>query len=193
MATLLLVRHGETDWNREHRFQGHADPPLNRTGREQARDLAEQLAEVPLSAVFASPLRRALDTAEAVAAPHDVRVVQEPGLREVDLGSWTGLTRAQVEQRDPEGYRRWLDYGHGWADGESYEALGERVVATLLAIAAGRDGATVAVVTHGGPIRASLAAAAGVPYGEARRTAPPIANCAVYRVSIARGTLTRLD
>lgn len=193
MATLLLVRHGETDWNREHRFQGHADPLLNELGRTQAHELAEQLADEPLSKVFTSPLRRALETAEAVAAAHGVVVVQEPGLRECDLGSWTGLTRSEVEERDPEGYRRWLAYGHGWGDGESYEELGERVVATLLSFAYGRDGATVGVVTHGGPIRAALAAAAGVAYGEARRNAPPIENCAVFRLAVEDRTLTRVD
>ena len=64
MATLLLARHGETHWNREHRFQGHADPPLNDAGREQSRELAERLAGDRISAIFASPLRRAFETAE---------------------------------------------------------------------------------------------------------------------------------
>ncbi len=122
-----------------------------------------------------------------------MRVVHEPGLRECDLGSWTGLTRSEVEQRDPEGYRRWLAYGHGWGDGESYEELGERVVATLLALADGHDGATIGVVTHGGPIRAALAAAAGISYGEARLHAPPIGNCAVFRFDVAGRRLTRVD
>ena len=193
MATLLLVRHGETDWNVENRFQGHADPPLNETGREQSRELAQELAGERLVAVVSSPLRRALETAEAIAAAHDLPLRQEPGLREVDLGSWTGLTRTEVEARDPEGYRRWLDYGHGWADGESYEEVGERVVATLLEVAAAFDGATVATVTHGGPIRAALAAAAGISYGEARLNAPPIGNCAVFRIAIGNGMLTRID
>ena len=104
MATLLLVRHGETDWNIENRFQGHADPPLNETGREQSRELARELAGERLVAVVSSPLRRAtLETAETIAAAHDLPLRQEPGLREVDLGSWTGLTRTEVEARDPEG------------------------------------------------------------------------------------------
>ena len=193
MATLLLVRHGETDWNRENRFQGHADPPLNDAGREQARELSARLATEPLAAVVTSPLRRALETAAEVASTHELAVQQEPGLREVDLGSWTGLTRDEVQQRDPEGYRRWLAYGHGWGDGESYEELGERVVATLVELAGGHDGDTVAVVTHGGPIRAALAAAAGIPYGEARRDAPPIDNCAVFRIAVRGPALTRMD
>jgi broad specificity phosphatase PhoE len=98
-----------------------------------------------------------------------------------------------VEQRDPEGYRRWLAYGHGWGDGESYEELGGRVVATLVALADGRDSATIGVVTHGGPIRAALAAAAGISYSEARRDAPPIGNCAVFRIAVRGRELTRVD
>ena len=78
-ATLLLVRHGETDWNRERRWQGHADPPLNDTGRTQARELARQLADVPLEAVYASDLRRARDTAAVVAEAHRLDVVATPG------------------------------------------------------------------------------------------------------------------
>jgi probable phosphoglycerate mutase len=188
------MRHGETDWNREDRFQGHADPPLNEAGRAQARELAERLAEQSIAAVYASPLRRAFETAEAIAAAHALQVQQEPGLREVDVGSWTGLTRDEVEQRDPEGYRRWLSSGYGWGDGESYEALGERVVATLISVAASFDGDTVAVVTHGGPIRATLAAAAGIPYSEARGPdAVPIGNCAVFRVAVEGRLVTRID
>jgi broad specificity phosphatase PhoE len=193
VATLLLVRHGETDWNREDRFQGHADLPLNAAGRAQSRELAERLAGKSIDAVYTSPLRRAFETAELVAAAHALPVRQEPGLREVDLGSWTGLTREEVEQRDPEGFRRWLAFGHGWGDGESYEALGERVVATLVTVAASFDGETVAVVTHAGPIRATLAAAAGIPYTEARRDALPIENCAVVRVAVEGRKLMRLD
>jgi 2,3-bisphosphoglycerate-dependent phosphoglycerate mutase len=188
------MRHGETDWNREDRFQGHADPPLNDAGHTQARELAERLAGEPIAAVYASPLRRAFETADAIAVPHGLAVQQEPGLREVDVGSWTGLTREEVEQRDPEGYRRWLAFGQGWGDGESYDALGERVIATLVTVAASFDGDTVAVVTHGGPIRATLAAAAGIPYSEARGPdAVPIGNCAVFRLAVDGRILTRLD
>jgi len=72
VTTILLARHGETDWNREGRFQGHADPPRNATGRAQAARLAVELADVELAAVYSSPLRRALETAEVVAAAHDL-------------------------------------------------------------------------------------------------------------------------
>src|SRR5438093_966133 len=105
MTTLLLARHGETDWNREGRWQGWADPPLNESGRAQARELAEQLRLTPFDAVYSSDLLRAHETAEIVAAPHAVPVVADPGLREIDVGSWSGLTRAELQERFPDGER----------------------------------------------------------------------------------------
>ena len=102
MTTLLVARHGETDWNREGRWQGWADPPLNDTGRAQARRLAEELRETAFDAVYASDLRRAFETAEILAAPHAVPVVADAGLREIDIGSWSGLTRAEIDARFPE-------------------------------------------------------------------------------------------
>jgi ribonuclease H / adenosylcobalamin/alpha-ribazole phosphatase len=193
MATLLLVRHGETDWNRENRFQGHADPPLNEAGREQARELATRLAGEPLSAVFTSPLRRARETAEVVAAERGLHALPEPGLLEIDVGSWSGLTRTEVEQRFPDGYRRWLDLASGWDDGETYEVLAERVVRTLLRIAAAHDGEPVLLVTHSGPIRAAVAAADGIPYAEARRAVRAIGNCSVFRLAVEGRDLRRIN
>ena len=191
MATLLLVRHGETDWNRENRFQGRADPPLNQAGREQAHELAARLEDEPLTAVFTSPLQRAAETAEIVAAPRRLRIVPEPGLLEIDVGSWSGLTRAEIEHRFPDGYRRWLELASGWDDGETYDALGERVVPTLLRIAATHNGERVLVVTHSGPIRAAVAAADGIAYVEARRAVRRIDNCAVFQLAVEGRTLTR--
>jgi probable phosphoglycerate mutase len=193
VTTLLLARHGETDWNREGRFQGHADPPLNDLGRAQARELADRLERERLGAIYASPLRRAYETAEIVGSAHGLAVRSVSALREVDVGSWSGLTRPEIESRFPAGYRRWLDYGHGWDDGETYAELAERVVPALLAIAA-RDGAApVLAVTHGGPIRAAVAHAAGVSIGEARRTIAVVENCGVVQFAVEGGRLRIVD
>jgi broad specificity phosphatase PhoE len=193
VTTILLARHGETDWNRELRFQGHADPPLNRTGRSQAADLASALAPEELAAVYSSPQRRALETAAVVAAAHGLAPVPVEALREVDVGAWQGLARVEVEQRFPEQFARWLAYGRGWDDGESYEEMSRRVVAALLELAAAHEGERFLAVTHGGPIRAALAFADETTYAEARRRGPTIGNVFVARFAAEAGALRRLD
>jgi broad specificity phosphatase PhoE len=192
-TTLVLVRHGETDWNRENRFQGHADPPLNENGRAQARKLAGELRTERFAALYTSPLRRALETAELLAAELRLQAREETSLKEVDVGSWSGLTRTDVEARFPDGFARWLEYGHGWDDGESYEELGDRVVAGLLSIGARHTGTAVMAVTHGGPIRSALASAERVPFDEARRSIHVVGNCAVVRLAVRDGKLERVD
>jgi probable phosphoglycerate mutase len=192
-TTLVLVRHGETDWNRENRFQGHADPPLNDTGRGQADALADDLRGEHFAAAYTSPLRRAYETAAILAAELGLDPVADEALKEVDVGTWSGLTRDEVESRFPDGHLRWLEYGHGWDDGETYDELGERVVSGLLEIAARHPGTRVLAVTHGGPIRSALAAADGVPFEEARRSIHVIGNCAIVRVAARDGRLTRAD
>src|SRR5204862_6778501 len=97
VTTLILARHGETDWNRDGRFQGHADPPLNDRGREQARALASELAGDVLDAVYTSDLLRAHETAQIVAATKGLSVVVDPDLRERDVGEWSGLTLPEIE------------------------------------------------------------------------------------------------
>ena len=193
MTTILLARHGETDWNREGRFQGWADPPLNRTGLDQAVELSVRLMAEDLAAVYSSPLRRALETADVVAASHGLQPVTLDALREVDVGSWSGLTRAEIEQRFPDQYARWLDYGQGWEDGETYEAMAGRVVPALLEVAAAHDGARLLAVAHGGPIRAAAAAADGITYAEARRRDPVVGNATVLELAAEAGILRRLD
>ena len=192
MTTILLARHGETDWNRDDRFQGHADPPLNRTGRAQAVDLSVALMAEELAAVYSSPLRRALETAEVVAASHGLEPVPVDDLREVDVGSWSGLTRAEVEERFPAQFARWLDYGQGWEDGETYEEMGRRAVDALLRLAAAHDGERVLAVTHGGPIRAAFAFADGTTHAEARRLGARIGNTFLVELAVADGALRRV-
>lgn len=176
MTRILLARHGETDWNRVGRWQGHADPPLNETGRLQAVELAETLAGDGVVAVYSSDLSRASETARAIGERLGVEVVEDPALREIDVGSWSGLTREEVQTRFPEGFARWLDgeIGH---DGETREALTARVVRAIERIAGLHHGGTVVVVTHGGAIRALRRHLHGDP-GE------PVANCATVAIEL---------
>src|SRR5262245_8529150 len=190
-ATIVLVRHGETDWNRDNRFQGHADPPLNDRGRVQARELALEIRRERFASAFTSPLRRALETAEILVAGLGVDVMLDPDFKEADVGSWSGLTRDDVAPGFRTGSARWLEYGHGGDDGETYDELGARVVSGLLRIAVSHEGETVLAVTHGGPIRSALAAAERVPFDEARRSIHVVANCAVVELEVHDGGLRR--
>src|SRR6516165_6393394 len=132
MTTLFVARHGQTDWNREHRWQGWADPPLNAAGREQAADLGESLAGLGIEAVVSSDLRRAAETAEIAGARLGLPVEVDARLREVDVGEWSGLTTSEVEARFPAGYKRRREGRTGWVEGEELGAMAERVVAALL-------------------------------------------------------------
>jgi phosphoserine phosphatase len=193
VTRILLARHGETDWNRDNRFQGRADPPLNDAGREQAATLAASLAGEQLDAVYSSPLRRAVETADVVAAPHGLEPTPVEALREVDVGSWQGLTRTEIESRYPEQFRRWLAFEQGWEDGETYEEMGVRVVGALSELSARHAGERVLALTHGGPIRAAIAAASGISHSEARRREPVVGNCVVVELEAQDGILRRVD
>ncbi|MEZ5099775.1 MAG: histidine phosphatase family protein [Thermoleophilia bacterium] len=187
MTIVLLARHGESDWNRARRWQGHADRPLTDLGREQAAALAAQVEGYAIAAVYSSDLQRAHDTARAVAERHGIPHEVLPDLREVDVGSWSGLGRDEVEARFPDGAARWHAGETGWDDGETYEAMAERVVATVERIAAAHVDQTVLVVAHGGPLRAVHARAIGLELGDHRRTVPVEPNARLSAVEVEGG------
>ena len=193
MTTILLARHGESDWNRARRWQGFADRPLTERGLAQAAELAERLAEIALDGVYSSDLERARVTAEAVARAQGLEVIQLPELREVDVGSWQGLTRDDAKERDPQGFRRWLAGGTGWQDGENYPEMSTRVLGAVQEIAAGNENGRVLVVAHGGPIRAIHAAALGMGVEAYRRIRPVEPNARLSAVCVDEsGNLTEL-
>jgi phosphoserine phosphatase len=192
VTTILLARHGESDWNRDRRWQGHADRPLTDLGREQARALADRLAASELDAVYSSDLERARETAAIVAEPHQLPVRELSDLREVDVGSWSGLTRAEAEDCFPDAFRRWTEGQEGWEDGETYGQLSERVVRAVLAIAARHPRDGVLLVAHGGSIRAVHAAALGVDVHTYRRIQRVEPNATLSAVCIEDGRLTEL-
>jgi len=188
-TTIILVRHGETDWNRDRRFQGQADVVLNETGRAQVRVLAAELAREAFSIAYTSPLRRAAESAEILAATLGLEVRPCNALMEVHVGSWAGLTVPEVETQFPDGHRRWLDSRAGWEDGETYDELGMRVVKGLGRIGADHPDTQVLAVTHGGPIRAILAAVRGLPFEASRDEIRFVENCEAVRVTIQDGAL----
>jgi broad specificity phosphatase PhoE len=192
VTTILLARHGESDWNREARWQGWADRPLTERGRAQAAALAQRVGHIELDAVYSSDLGRARETAAAVAAGQGLSVTVDPGLREIDVGSWSGLTRADAEARFPDAFARWREGSEGWNDGETYDHLSRRILAAARRIAAEHDGGRVLIVTHGGPIRAIHAAALDLEVQAYRRLRPVEPNARLSVVCIVDGRLTEL-
>jgi alpha-ribazole phosphatase len=170
MTKVFLVRHGATDWNKEKRAQGHADIDLNEEGHRQAAAVATDLAHEKLAAVYSSDLKRALDTATAIAGAHGLEVVVDKDLREIDQGDWEGLTTDEIRKRWPElwGPNRHYNARPG---GESPQQVKERALKALArAVAAhpGKDEA-IAVVSHGGTIRWLSAEALGYDDYRSRR------------------------
>jgi phosphoserine phosphatase len=192
VTIILLARHGQSDWNATRRWQGHADRPLTEKGRTQARELAARLEHIELDAVYSSDLRRASETAVEVARAQGLQVVEYPELREVDVGSWSGLTREQAEARFPEGFARWREGYPGWDDGESYEAMTDRVLGTIHGIASAHQGGRVLIVSHGGPIRAIHASALHLDVHTFRRMRPVEPNARLSAVCYVQGLLTEL-
>jgi 2,3-bisphosphoglycerate-dependent phosphoglycerate mutase len=167
MTTLLLARHGETDWNRELRIQGSSDIELNELGRRQAQALAQELTDVDLDAIYSSDLSRARQTAEAVAATHALEVKFDPRLRERSFGSWEGLTREDIAMFQ-EGSRH---------DGESDDEVRARVLEAIEEIARSHPGEQVLVVSHGGALNTLWHHALGVRVERWE-------NCAVYKLAV---------
>jgi probable phosphoglycerate mutase len=192
-TTLLLARHGETDWNREHRWQGHADPPLNDVGREQARQLVGLLAGTRLDAVYSSEHRRARDTAAVDGLANELRVVALPALREIDVGEWSGLTSTEIQARFPDGWIRHSEGEDGWERGESHSEMSARIARAATEIAAAHPDGQVLCVLHGGVIRALLARAESVELGEYRRSRRGPINGSVTRIAVGEAGFARID
>ncbi len=152
VTRILAVRHGETDWNRETRIQGHTDIGLNANGLAQARRLGKALRDEPLAAIYSSDLDRARATAEAVAVHHGIPVGTDAGLRERGFGRLEGLTWAEIESLHPDDALAWRKRHPEFAPpgGESLLRFRERIVSTVHTLAARHLGQQVLIVVHGG-------------------------------------------
>ena len=172
MTTLLLVRHGETDWNADGRLQGQTDRPLSDFGRRQARELADELAEEEFQAIYASDLARARETAEIVGERLGLAVQLDPDLREKDWGTWEGLTAVERDRVE--------------FVGESTEAHQKRILRALTRISERHPGGRVLVVTHGGSMRRVQTAAMGM-------ALPVVENCGRWACAWENGTFRPVD
>lgn len=193
VTTILLARHGETDWNRDGRFQGHADPSLNELGRRQAQELGLRLRGEQIDAIWSSDLARAKQTAFYVASQFSMPVRLSGELREMDVGAWAGFTREEIAERWPQEFALWRETGRGWPDGEDFEAMQARAVEAVLGIAAAHEGEQVLVVTHGGPMRGIHAHAVGMALPEHRQLRGVVGNCEVVRIVVRGNAITPLD
>jgi len=172
MTELLLVRHGETDWNAEGKLQGHTDRPLNDYGRRQAQALADKLAGESIDAVYASDLSRARETAEILGEKLGLTVAVDPDLREKNWGNWEGLTSDE---------RLHIEF-----EGETSEAHRDRTLSAVQRIVERHPGERVVVVTHGGSLRRIQAAVSGF-------ALPVIENCAVWGLAHEDGRFRPID
>lgn len=178
--TIYLARHGETDWNRDRRWQGHTDVALNEAGRKQARELAEALREVGLTHAHASDLARARETGQILAEALGLAAVStDAGLRERAFGVFEGLTEDECIERYPEQWAAYRsDLRRPPPGGEEYEAVAERMREALTRLVTDTKDASSAriVVSHGGAIRSFLLALTGA-------LPPPLGNGATFRLS----------
>jgi broad specificity phosphatase PhoE len=151
MTHLYLIRHGQTDWNIEGRWQGHADVPLNNRGREQAAQIASSLAGVGLKAIYSSDLIRASDTAEALASTTGLTVRYDKRLREIHQGEWQGLLVTEIQARYGEQFHRRRENPLTVAPpgGETVLQVRERVVSAVEDIGRKHPFERVALVSHG--------------------------------------------
>jgi broad specificity phosphatase PhoE len=161
---ILLLRHAETEWNRERRFQGRRDIPLSAAGREQAQSAAQLLAATPLAAVWSSPLARARETAALIAAPHGLAVRVEAAFTEMDFGEWVGFTRDEVQARFPDALSAWAERPHEarWPGAESLDEVRVRALAGLEALRAAHPDQTICLVSHGITSRVLILEALGL-------------------------------
>lgn len=161
---IIAIRHGETAWNVDTRIQGHLDIPLNATGRWQAQRAAQALADEPITAIYASDLLRAYETAQAVANALGVDIAKAPGLRERDFGAFQGHTFAEIEATQPELALRWRKRDPDFSPpqgGESLNRFRDRVLACVDQLAARHPGELIALVAHGGVMDVLYRAATG--------------------------------
>ncbi|MEO1090945.1 MAG: histidine phosphatase family protein [Pseudomonadota bacterium] len=160
---LFLVRHGATVLSAEDRFAGSTDVELSDDGRRQAGSLAERLANEPITAVYASPMKRTVETAMIAGAPHRLTPVTHHGLREIDHGRWEGLDRAEVEERFPEEYTGWEADPFTFAPegGEAGINVLARSLPVIREIVVKHVDQTVLVVSHKATIRLLISSLLG--------------------------------
>lgn len=182
---LILIRHGETDWNRELRFQGHIDVPLNDMGHEQARRLGLRLAGEPVQQLISSDLMRAQQTATPAARQLELEILTTVSLREQHFGIVEGMRADEIQTLHPRAWEDWLQFreDHAMPEGESPRQFHARIIAALGRIATAHTGQKLLVVTHGGVLDMVWRTARGLGLNGPRQSDIP--NAGFNRIRIA--------
>jgi len=167
-TTIFMVRHGQTEWNKEHRLQGHKNSPLTELGRQQAIQTKQSLAQYEIHKAYVSPLQRARDTLSLIVDDRDIDVVIVDHLKEMNLGVWEGKTKPETQASDPEQYKYfWEEQDKFVLSGaETYKQLQTRVVEALDAIFLKEKGKNILVVSHWIAIKAAMAHYYSTPLSE---------------------------
>ena len=195
MTDLVVVRHGETVWHQEHRYAGASDIGLTPLGLQQAAQLARWAVGARVSAVWASPLRRARVTALACAEALGMSMVVDPRLRELDFGSAEGLTPDEIEARFPAAMRAFGEdpVANHLPGGEDPVDGAARFTECLREIAGRHDGERVLVVAHGTAMRLAICALVGLRLRDYRQLFPVVRNAAITEIRLVDGAVSLLE
>ena len=165
MGTLLIARHGETEWNAEGRIQGHTDIGLSEKGAEQARSLGQRLADRQIDVAYSSDLKRTSETAKLALGGRDITLNETPRLREYNKGIFEGMTLSEIQEKFPAEYPKYLEKDLSYAPegGETTRDVSTRMASIFSEIKANHLDETVLVVSHGGVLRAAMVSLLGMP------------------------------
>ncbi len=194
---VLIIRHGQTEWNVAKRLQGHSDIPLNEKGIGQALALAETLRDEKLEAVFSSDLQRARKTAEEIARWHNLPVQVDPAFRERSYGAFEGLSRDEIKTRYPQSHAAWYaaDPDHVFPPGErtaeSIRAFHNRAIAAIHRIAQPHAGKRIVLIAHFGIIESAYRVAHDMPLEV--RTRVPVLNTSINRFLVREKQISLLE
>jgi broad specificity phosphatase PhoE len=154
---IYLIRHGETEWNKNGRFQGHLDIELSEEGLRQGELVSKKLENVNFQGIYTSDLKRAYKTAEIIAKPHQMPLKELIGLKEINVGIWGGMTLKEIKESYGEEFKKWNnDSEYRVEKGESFNDLTLRVAETITNIMESHKGEAICVVTHGGVIKSYI-------------------------------------
>jgi alpha-ribazole phosphatase len=171
MKKIYLVRHGETDWNRQMRFQGQRDIPLNENGKNQARLLSEYLSTKNFTAIFASPLSRAWETAKIIAGKHSLTPEAVEGLQEMHFGNWEGKIYKEMNETDRLVMEQWFSdpVSNHIPGGESLKQFQKRIQHHYDLLLDNHPAGNLVVITHGGAIKIIVAGILEIPLSKISR------------------------